>query len=271
MTYRLHVGEIPVVTAVFPLGLQRGTEADIRVEGVHLGPNTTVRIKAPADAAPGTTIPLPLTTPLGPPLSARTLVVGEFPVVSASSERPRALPTPGTANGRIAEPGATDTWRFAAKKGQRLILEVHARRLGSGLDSYIEILDLKGRPVPRATLRSLARTYVTVRDHDASAPGIRIEAWGELAVNDYMLVGSELIRIKALPGHPDADCTFFSERGQRVAFLDTTPTHHAMGVPMYKVAIHPPGTTFPPNGFPVVTLYYRNDDGGPGFGGDSRL
>src|SRR5262249_3090289 len=42
-------------------------------------------------------------------------------------------------------------------------------------------------------------------------------------------------------------------------------------LPMYKVAIHPPGTTFPPNGFPVVTLYYRNDDGGPGYGRDSRI
>src|SRR5262249_60954423 len=41
--------------------------------------------------------------------------------------------------------------------------------------------------------------------------------------------------------------------------------------PMYKVAIHPPGTKFAPNGFPVVTLYYRNDDGGPGYGRDSRI
>ena len=40
---------------------------------------------------------------------------------------------------------------------------------------------------------------------------------------------------------------------------------------MYKVTIHPPGTTFPPNGFPVITLPYRNDDGGPGYGKDSRL
>ena len=40
---------------------------------------------------------------------------------------------------------------------------------------------------------------------------------------------------------------------------------------MYKVSVHPPGTTFPPNGLPVVTLFWRNDDGGPGFGKDSRL
>jgi len=37
------------------------------------------------------------------------------------------------------------------------------------------------------------------------------------------------------------------------------------------VTIHPPGTTFPPNGFPLIELPYRNDDGGPGYGKDSRL
>jgi WD40 repeat protein len=271
MHYRLHVGGIPVITAVFPLGLQRGTETDIRVEGVHLGQARSVRVKAPAGAAPGTKIALPVTTPLGTPLNAKSVVVGEFPEVAADIGKPLELPTPGTANGRIAEPGATQTWRFPAKKGQRLIVEINARRLGSELDSYLEILDTHGRPVPRATLRSLARTYVTFRDHDSSSPGIRIEAWGELAMNDYVLVGGELLRIRELPPNPDADCEFFSQGRQRLGYLDTTPTHHAMGTPMYKVQIHPPGTTFPPNGFPVVTLYYRNDDGGPGYGRDSRL
>jgi hypothetical protein len=40
---------------------------------------------------------------------------------------------------------------------------------------------------------------------------------------------------------------------------------------MYKVEVHPPGATFPPNGMPVFTLFYRNDDGGPGYGKDARL
>jgi hypothetical protein len=112
---------------------------------------------------------------------------------------------------------------------------------------------------------------VTFRDHDSAGPGIRIDAWNELAVNDFVLVGTELLKIKELPPNPDADCVFFSERGQRLGWLDTTPSHHAQGTPMYKVAIHQPGTQFSANGFPVVTLYYRNDDGGPGYGRDSRL
>src|SRR5262249_59546571 len=130
---------------------------------------------------------------------------------------------------RIGGLGAADPWRFTARKGQRLVLEVNARRLGSPLDSFVEILDGQGQVLPRATLRSVARTYTTFRDHDSGTPGIRIETWNELAINDYLYVGSELMRIDALPKNPDDDCQFYSVGGQRVGFLDTTPTHHSLG------------------------------------------
>ena len=298
MQYRLHIGDIPVVTAVYPLGLQRGTEVRIHLVGVNLGGVKFVSVKAPANAAIGSRLPVPVKTPAGTPLGDASVVVGEFPEIVAapagyfgtvhfpplgSGLRPLVSPPPGmryrkevasvpaTANGRIDEPGETHIWRFPAKKGQRLIIEVNARRIGSPLDSHIEILDSKGQPLPRATLRCVAKTYVTFRDHDSASPGMRIETWSEFAMNDYVYVGGELLRIKTLPRNPDDDCQFFSAQGQRVGYMDTTPTHHPMNDPLYKVAIHPPGTKFSPNGMPVFTLYYRNDDGGPGYGKDSRI
>jgi len=228
-----------------------------------MGAAKKVRVKAAATAAPGTRLPLPV--------GNKSVVVGEFPEVAAGAGPVERLPVPGTANGRIAQPGAADTWHFAAKKGQPLIVEVEARRLGSPLDSTLEILGAKGQPVPRAILRCLAKTYVMLRDHDSASPGIRIETWNELATNDYLYAGTELMRIFALPRNPDDDCQFYKRDGQRLGFLGTTPTHHALGTPLYKVAIHPPGTTLAPNGFPVFTIYYRNDDGGPGYGRDSHL
>ena len=268
LPYRLHVGEVPVVTAVFPLGLRQGTEAEIAVEGVHLNGVKSVKVSAPAGAAIGSRVPLGLKTPHGEPLGTTSVVVGEFAeVVQGQGD---VIAVPGVANGRIAA-GGDNVWQFAAKKGQRLIVDVQARRLGSPLDSAVEILDAQDKPVARATLRCQARTFSTFRDHDSATSGIRIETWNELAVNDYLVIGNELIRIRALPKNPDDDCQFFAVNGQRVGWLDTTPTHHPQGVPMYKVSIHPPGTTFPPNGFPVITLNYRNDDGGAGYGKDSRL
>jgi WD40 repeat protein len=292
MQYRLHMGRIPVVAAVFPLGLQRGTEAEIDIDGVYLGEIRSVRLKAGAEAAIGSRLPVSIVTPYGKPLGDPSVVVGEFPEVvslGAKTKEKRkmetpgpapfsvgfdsfaSLPVPGTANGRIEHPGETETWRFAAKRGQHLLVEVNARRLGSPLDSYIEILDRAGKAVPRATLRCVAKTYVTFRDHDASLTGIRIENWNELAMNDYVWVGNELLRVHELPKNPDDDCEFSGIGKQRIAFLDTTPTYIPQGVPMYKVAIHPPHTSFPPNGFPVIHLDYRNDDGGPGYGKDSRI
>jgi hypothetical protein len=281
--YHLRFGNIPIVARVFPLGLQRATEAEIHVEGVNLGSVRSVRVKAPADATVGSRLPITIRTPDGTALGDASVTVGEFPEVldnevigndrlkPVAPTRTRTIPTPGTANGLIRSPGQTESWRFAAKKGQRLILEVNARRLGSPLDSYIEILGSKGHPVPRAVLRPVAKTYVTFRDHDSANAAIRIENWSELAINDYLWSGNELIRIEELPKNPDDDCRFFSRHGQRTGFLDTTPVHLSLGTPLYKVAIHSPGASFPPNGFSLVTLYYRNDDGGPGFGKDSRL
>jgi WD40 repeat protein len=298
--YRLYLGDLPIVTEVYPLGVQRGAHASVyyKSHNVHIGHmREAVEVHVPLGAAIGSRLPLPIT---GFALRSEALlgqmsvVVGEFPeVVSAhgtsywaarlkvpvgKERKPLSgttdklvLPVPGTANGRIWKPGLTETWRFPAKKGRRLILEVNARRLGSSLDSYIEILDAKSQPVPRAVLRCVTKTYVTFRDHESTSPGIRLETWGELAMNDYLWGGDELMRIHELPKNPDDDCQFFSVHGQRRGYLDTTPTYLSLGTSLYKVTIHPPGTTFPPNGFPVIHLNYRNDDGGPGYGKDSRL
>jgi hypothetical protein len=266
MTYRMHLGDVPVVTSLFPLGVQRGAEAEIAVEGVHLGDVRSVKVQVKPDVAPGTKVPVAVETPRATALGPASVTVGEFP----ESQTVGMLAIPGTGNGRVA-PSAADVWRFTARKGQRLIVEVNARRLGSSLDSFVEILDAQGRPLSAATLRCVAKTNTVFRDHDSAAPGIRIEAWSELAINDYLYVGGELVRIRQLPKNPDDDCQFFQTGGQRLGFLGTTPEHHPVGQPMYKVTIHPPGTQFPPNGMPLFTLPYRNDDGGPGLSKDSRL
>jgi WD40 repeat protein len=266
--YRLELGAIPVISSIFPLGLQRGTTGKIRADGVFL-PHNEITINVPQDAIVGSKIPLNIATRSQAILGKQDIVVGEYPEVLAPEKK--LVPIPGTANGRLTRDGQKDVWSFHARKGNRLIVEVNARRLGSRLDSIIEILDKNDQPVPRAVLRSQAKTHVTFRDHDSVGAGIRIEAWSELATNDFLFVGNELMKIQSLPTHPDADCIFFATEGKRLGYLDTTPTHHANNTPMYKVSLHPPGTTFPPNGFPVFTLYYRNDDGGPGYGRDSRI
>jgi WD40 repeat protein len=271
--YRLHVGDIPIVSAVRPMGVGRGKEEKVTLIGVNLRMAWGV-VHVPANAEVGSRIPVENRAEgvgyIDKPLGDASVIVGEFPEITIENGQ-AAIATPGTANGIIGNAGETHSVRFSAKKGQRLLIEVNARRAGSPLDSVIEVLDSKGKPVGRATLRCTARTCVVFRDHDSAAPGIRIEAWNELAMDDFVYVGNELLRIQQLPLNPDADCNFYAVGGQRVGFLDTTPGHHPIGAPIYRIEIHPPGTTFPPNGLPVFHLNYRNDDGGPGYGKDSRI
>ena len=55
------------------------------------------------------------------------------------------------------------------------------------------------------------------------------------------MMGSDIMRVEALPLSPDNDTVFESFGGQRMAFFDTTAEAHAIDSPVYKVQIHPPG------------------------------
>ena len=152
------------------------------------------------------------------------------------------------------------------------MFEVTAQQLGSPLDSIIEVLDAEGRIVPRALVRCLARTEIALNDPDSTRRSIRLLTWNELAINDYLLIGDELLQVGSLPTHPDDDLQLRSYRGVRSALLDTSPRNHSVAEAVYKVSLHAPGTRLEPNGMPVFQIDYVNDDGGTRFGGkDSRL
>jgi WD domain, G-beta repeat len=267
MNYRLHLGPIPIITATFPLGVEQKKSTEVRITGVNL---TAKSVRFQADVPAGShDLPVPRTA--GEPLGSAKIEISEYPTISVQNPVETVTALPQTLDGVLAQPGAKQLVRFTAKKGEKILVEVKAGRLGSPLDSFLEILDAQGQPVERATLRSVAKTYSTFRDHDSTNPGIRLETWNELAMNEYLYCKGELLRIVDLPRGPDDDCKFVSIEGKRFGHLGTTPTQHANGSLMYKVEIHPPGRTFPPNGFPVFPIYYRNDDGGPFFDRDSRL
>jgi len=164
-----------------------------------------------------------------------------------------------------------DFYRFKARKGQRLTLEIEAQRFGSPLDSVIEVLDTRGNQLPRVVARCLLETQLTLNDRDSTNRGFRLLNWNGIRAEDYLLAGNELVQVEVLPKGPDEDIFFKNFLGQRLAFEDTTPEAHAANSTAYKVSLHPPGTKLAPNGLPVMTIYYRNDDGGPMYGKDSRL
>jgi hypothetical protein len=285
--YRIHAGALPYVSGVFPLGVPAGGSVNVSATGANLGDRVTLRVAGDASALVGRTIPIPAAAPAGSAINRRAVALGVYPeaLEAEPNDEPavaQAMAIPSTVNGRVwtretaARGGAAradqDLFRFSARKGQKLVLDVTAQQLGSPLDSVIEVLDADGRVVPRAAIRCVAKTEISLNDPDSSRRSMRFATWNEFNINDHLLVGDELLQIASMPTHPDDDVQLMSYRGGRLTLLDTSARNHSVGEAVYKVEIHPPGTRFEPNGMPVFQIDYVNDDGGPRFGGrDSRL
>jgi hypothetical protein len=277
--YRVIAGQLPLVRAAYPLGLRRGEQRSVALTGYNLG---AAAAAVPGNPSPGeeASVVLRPATPNGAAFNEVRLALGDDAEVEAvgtnqSLNAAQALSLPVTVNGRI--PGAhagvpsAHYYRFRAKKGQHVMAEVNARRLGSELDSLVEVLDAKGNPIERATVRATWETSLVLRDHDSASLGLRIQAWNVLSAGDYIMAGNEVLRVAEVPDGPDEDMVVEGFGGQRTAFFGTTSEAHGADRSVYKVQVHPPGANFSPNGLPLVRLYYRNDDGGPGFGKDSLV
>jgi hypothetical protein len=264
-TYRIKAGGFPLVTSMFPLGVPKGKVSDIQLTGFGLK-DTNVPVKG--ELSPGEADLLRV-RPAGS-FRELTLAIGSDPEILATGAVPQPITLPVTINGKIDK---TDghSFKFRAKKAEKIVFEVAARRFGSELDSYVEVLDASGKPVEIAVARAVMETFCTLRDHDSAGRGIRLTSFTGLAVGDYLMAGNEIMRIEAMPPGPDDDTVMESFGGQRLAFFGTSPESHHSDRPFYKTEVHPAGSRFSSNGLPLVPLYARNDDGGPAYGKDSRL
>jgi hypothetical protein len=271
--YRILVGKLPVAKAAFPLGLRRGSTSEIALAGANLG-TSTVRVEGKPSPGEEDAVVVRPETPDGPAFNEVRLALGTDPEVASAGASAlgsaQALTLPVTVNGRAAK-GKDHYFKFSARKGQKVALEVTARRAGSELDSHIEVLDAQGKPIERAVARAVWETSLVLRDHDSAQRGLRIQAWNVLNVGDHVMVGNEILRVEEVPDGPDEDLVVDSFGGQRRGQFGTTPEAHGVDRPIYKVQLYPPAAKFSPNGLPLVRLYYRNDDGGPGYGKDSFL
>lgn len=298
--YYVHAGVFPYVTDVDPLAVRSAGSGDplpgevqrIDVRGVNLATlPMSIKSEVPVRAIDRPSVTgtqfVKIDTMLGATLNSARFESSPF--AEFSEQEPnnsvmlaQSVPAPCGVSGALTYPrvgqGAhsgtvhetdVDHFSFDAKKGDRLTVEVLARRLGSPLDSVLEILHADGKPVAKHTLRAVAETYTVLRDHDSRSLGIRLQAWDDFMPGDLVMLGGEITKVRLLPLGPDEDVKFFDKGGVRLAYQGTTSEAHALNSAAYKVEVHPPGMTFPPNGMPVTTLSYRNDDGGPGYGSDS--
>jgi hypothetical protein len=149
--YRLHIGDFPRPSAVYPAGGPVGETLEVKFLGDPAG-DFARQIKLPGTPQDKFGVFAQQGDAVAP--SPNWLRVSPFPNVlesGANQSRDKATMTdrnpPLALNGIIAEKGQNDWFRFKAKKDQPLEVNVFARRLRSPLDSVIEVFDSKGSSV----------------------------------------------------------------------------------------------------------------------------
>lgn len=143
--YRIAIGELPVVTSIFPLGGRAGARTQVELTGWNL-PSRTLAMDA-TKKAPGI-YPLvvhrsDLTSNRMPFAVDRQADIGEREP-NGSQREAQAVRLPAIVNGRIQQPGDRDVFSFQGRAGDEIVAEVQARRLESPLDSAIELIDAAG-------------------------------------------------------------------------------------------------------------------------------
>jgi hypothetical protein len=148
-TYAIEINDRPYISQVFPFGVAAGQPVDLRCFGFDLPENALINVTAPGEFGPQS-IRLPLgETPSNPV----TVFVSELPLVTEAegdNNTPAAatqiVPVGSGITGRIETESDIDCFRFDAKKGDRISIEVYARRAWSPLDPIIRILNADGAP-----------------------------------------------------------------------------------------------------------------------------
>ena len=156
----------PVLNSVFPAGGQAGTAVEVTIAGTSLVEVSTLHCSQQditCRKVEGKKNTFELSIAEGTPVgqydlyaltrdglsSPRVFVVGNRnELLEATSNQPdttpQTVPLDVTVNGRVQK-GDIDRFTFAARKGQRLVLECLARRIDSNLRAVLGVFDSAGR------------------------------------------------------------------------------------------------------------------------------
>jgi len=167
--YRLTLGEVPVVTSVFPPGGRRGTTVDVEFFGPNVPPGTRKKIEIPA------TGPLPVEYIFPDVITAGDhdvpFAISELPEIveveqNGTPETATAITMPALINARFNEPGDVDWYKLTLKAGQKVWLDVQAHRhLRSPADSLLQIYDSEGKLVGENDDDLTPMDYMSIHDY----------------------------------------------------------------------------------------------------------
>lgn len=222
-------------------------------------------------ATPAAVVSDPHDSEPSPAAAASTSSDADVPIAKVSEVEPndgaaaaKIIAVPASVSGSIGSAGDVDCFRFPARAGQPLVLEVIAAsgKPKSAIDSRIEICDTAGEPVQQVILQAVRDSWITFRGKDSTtSDDFRVQNWEEMELDEYLYLGGEVVKLWLYPRGPDSGFMVYPGGfGSRHTFFHTSAITHALNEPAWIVEPLPPGATPVPNGLPVFRIPYENDD-----------
>ncbi len=215
-SYRLVIGEVPVMRKVLPVGARRGHTAEFELNGVNLANVSKIvlgdslamgevleashdqlrfRMSVPAELTPGRyflhahadSIESPLPLPI---------MVADLPEQLSSSARSRSHPQhvdlPVAINGILERRKAAHFFSFDVAAGRRVAFRVDSMQLGFLLDPALFVYDLEGH-------------QLAYQDEPAPNNSKEMPNLDPYLVHEFEKAGRYVVMIRdsAVRGHPD--------------------------------------------------------------------
>jgi hypothetical protein len=144
--YRLSVSEHPFITSLFPLGGRINVPTAAKLTGVNLPvTDVTLNTTAGTDGVRETAWrgKSGVTNRVSYAVDSLPESLETEPNDTHQTAQPLTLPL--IINGRITKAGDVDYLRFDGQANEQIVAEVHARRLGTPLDSLLRLTDATGK------------------------------------------------------------------------------------------------------------------------------
>jgi hypothetical protein len=148
--YRLRIGPFAGATSAFPLAVERGRKAEVG----FAGPNADALAKVPVAAGVDSEVVyvVPPGKVAGWPVAVRVSDHPESLEQEPNNEAKQAnpIPVPGGISARFAEKNDIDFYKFAGKKGQKVVVQALSYELNLPTEVYLRILDAQGKELMKS-------------------------------------------------------------------------------------------------------------------------
>ena len=206
--YRLRVGDFPCATTPYPLSVRRGTQESISFAGPVSSPALPFELVAPLDEF-ATALPLTPRNSVG--LAGWPVFLGVSKLEERVEREPNndlahanRIAVPGAISGRLLETSDVDCFTFAAKKGQRLNIDVQSLEWNSPTEVYMVVKDAKGTQIAAGNPQ-VGQTidFTAPADGDFTVVIEHLLTWNGPA---------ETYRLVVVPHEPGFDLSLTSDR-----------------------------------------------------------